>query len=295
MGVEGMARAKQSDYGAGLEIVRGGLALALEHDLTAVAAELYQRLSVTLYEAADWRNAEAALDTALELCRMSPEADVGACISCMAYVLRERGEWTRAAQMSREMIESGTTVFVAEGLLGAIYAAEGKLASARRLLTSCLGVASGIEHYNMTVDATSALARVAAAEGDVAEAAARCHALLALWEGSDDHHYALAGLRWAAAFFAAQGDRAGAHACAAALTRCAARTGHPDALAALAASIAETALMEGDAATAAEQLTRAVELHRELDTPYERVQVELRAGVALAAASGRAPSLRAPR
>ena len=31
---------------AGLEIVRHGLALALEHDLTAVAAELYQRLSV---------------------------------------------------------------------------------------------------------------------------------------------------------------------------------------------------------------------------------------------------------
>jgi DNA-binding NarL/FixJ family response regulator len=185
------------------------------------------------------------------------------------------------------MIASGTTVFVAEGLLGAIYAAEGKLASARRLLASCLGVASGIEHYNMTVDSTSALARVAAAEGDVADAAARCHALLARWEGSDDNHYALAGLRWAAAFFSSQGDRAGAHACAAALTRCASRTGHPDALAALAHAIGETALLEGDADTAAEQLTRAVELHRDLDMPYERAQIELRAGVALAAAGER--------
>ena len=45
--------------------MRGGLALALEHDLTAVAAELYQRLSVTLYESADYRRAEEALDTAL--------------------------------------------------------------------------------------------------------------------------------------------------------------------------------------------------------------------------------------
>ena len=56
----------------GLEIVRHGLALALEHDLTAVAAELYQRLSVTLYESADFRRAEEALDTALELCEREP-------------------------------------------------------------------------------------------------------------------------------------------------------------------------------------------------------------------------------
>ena len=55
IGLEGMARAKHGDYAAGLETVRDGLALALEHDLTAVAAELYQRLSVTLYDAADYR------------------------------------------------------------------------------------------------------------------------------------------------------------------------------------------------------------------------------------------------
>ncbi|MEA2385916.1 MAG: hypothetical protein QOJ22_90, partial [Thermoleophilaceae bacterium] len=48
LGLEGVARAKRGDYEDGLETVRTGLALALEHDLTAVAAELYQRLSVTL-------------------------------------------------------------------------------------------------------------------------------------------------------------------------------------------------------------------------------------------------------
>ena len=53
LGLEGLALAKHGDYEGGLQTVSGGLALALEHDLTAVAAELYQRLSVTLYEAAD--------------------------------------------------------------------------------------------------------------------------------------------------------------------------------------------------------------------------------------------------
>jgi DNA-binding NarL/FixJ family response regulator len=67
----------------------------------------------------------------------------------------------------------------------------------------------------------------------------------------------------------------------------ASETGHPDALAALAHAIAETALLEGDVDTAAEQLTRAVELHRTLDMPFERAQIELRAGVALTAAGER--------
>ncbi len=135
LGLEGMARAKHGEYEAGLETVRGGLALALEHDLTAVAAELYQRLSVTLYDSADYRSAEAALGTALELCRASPDAGTQlACETCMAYVLRERGAWAPAAELSRELIARGSAVFVAEALLGTIQAYEGKLGSARRLL-----------------------------------------------------------------------------------------------------------------------------------------------------------------
>ena len=69
LGLEGVARAKRGDFEAGLETVRDGLALALEHDLTPVAAELYQRLSLVLYDAADYRRAQETLDTALELCR----------------------------------------------------------------------------------------------------------------------------------------------------------------------------------------------------------------------------------
>ena len=159
-----MTRAKLDDHGAGLEIVRHGLALALEHDLTTVAAELYQRLSVTLYDSADFRRAEEALDTALELCEASPDPDtIVACVSCMAYVLRERGEWSRATRMCRDMLAAGTAVYVAEGLLGAIHAYEGRHASARRLLTASLAVATRNSHFNMIVDTTAALARVATA------------------------------------------------------------------------------------------------------------------------------------
>ncbi len=284
LGLVGVGTAKRGEYEKGLETVRSGLALALEHDLTPVAAELYQRLSVVLYDSADYRRAEETLNSALELCRTTdePVTEV-ACVTCMVYVLRECGEWTEALKLGRELIDSGTAVWVAEGIIGMISAGQGKLSSARRMLSSSLAAASQVDHFNMTVDTTTSLARIAAIEGDAQETAERCRSVLALWENSEDHHYAIAGLRFGAGFFSREGDLGDAHACAEALARISSETGHSDALAALASAIGETALATGDAETAAEQLTRAVELHRGLDLPYERAQIELRAGVALAA------------
>jgi ATP/maltotriose-dependent transcriptional regulator MalT len=202
-------------------------------------------------------------------------------------VLRERGDWQRAGEMSRQLIADGTAVWVAEGLLGAIRCYEGRYGAARRLLTSCLTVATRQGHFNMTVDSTAALARLAAAEGDAEEAGRHCRSVLARWADSDDHHYAIGGLRWASSFFAGEGVAECAHECADALSRIAARTGQPDALAALACAIGETAMVDGDAATATTQMGRAAELHRELDMPFERAQVELRTGIAAGAAGDR--------
>ncbi len=292
LGLRGVVEAKSGDFDRGLESVRAGLALALEHDLTPVAAELYQRLSLVLYDGADYRRAEEALDTALDLCHT--DGDTGtevACVTCLVYVLRERGEWSRASELGRELIEADTAVWVAEGLLGAIHAFEGRLSAARRLLTASRAVSSAVGHYNMYVDSTTGLAIVAAAEGLDDEAATHCRELLARWEESEDHHYAVWGVRWATSWFARRGRRKEAQLCAAALGRMAAEGGHDDAVAALAQAVGELALLEGDATSAAENLARAVELQRNLATPHERAQVELRAGVALAAAGEREAAL----
>ena len=292
LGLRGVAQAKGGKFEDGLESVRTGLALALDEDLTPVAAELYQRLSLVLYDGADYRQAEEALDTALGLCRTGGNAGTEiACVTCLIYVLRERGEWQRAEEMGRELIDSGTAVWVAEGLLGAIHAFRGKLTPARRMLTASRAVSSSVRHYNMFIDSTTSLAIVAAAEGLDDEVARYCRELLSRWEESQDHHYAVWGMRWAASWFARRGDRGGANACAEALGTMASEAGHGDALAALAQAIGELALLEGDEAAAAEHLSRAVELHRALAIPHERAQVELRAGVALAAAGQREEAL----
>lgn len=293
LGLQGVAQAKGGQFEDGLASVRTGLALALEEDMTPVAAELYQRLSLVLYDGADYRSAEEALDTALELCPSDgDDASLElACVTCLVYVLRERGEWPRAEELGRELIDSGTAVWVAEGLIGAIHAFQGKLSSARRLLTASRAVSSSVRHYNMYVDSTTSLAIVAAAEGLDDEAAKHCRELLARWEEGEDHHYAVWGMRWAASHFAQRGQREAAGACAEALSQMASKAGHPDALAALAQALGELALLEGDEAAAAEHLSRAVELHRTLAIPHERAQVELRAGVALAAAGEREEAL----
>jgi DNA-binding NarL/FixJ family response regulator len=292
LGLQGVVEAKGGDFEQGLESVRSGLALALEHDLTPVAAELYQRLSLVLYDSADYRQAEEALDTALDLCRTDGDAGTEvACVTCLVYVLRERGEWSRAAELGHELIGSDTAVWVAEGLVGAIHAFEGKYGAARRMLSASRAVSSSVGHYNMYIDSTTSLAIVAAAEGLEDEAAGRCRELLARWEASEDHHYAVWGVRWAASWFAQQERREDVQLCAAALGQMASEGGHDDAVAALAQAVGELALLEGDAAGAVENLSRAVELHRNMSTPHERAQVELRAGVALAAAGEREEAL----
>jgi len=292
LGLEGLSSALSGDYDGGLTTVQAGLALALEHGLNDVAAELYQRLSMVLYDSADYRRAQETLDTALGLCRAGDLSSTElACVTCMVYVLRECGEWPRAVELGQDLIAEGRAVWVCEGLIGAIHALQGDLGTARRLLSSCLATATKLDHFHMTLDSTAGLARVAAAHGDGDEAAALCRRMLADWERSEDHHVGASCLRWATGFFARNGDRDGAHAGAEALTRIASSAGHPDALAALAYAIGETALADGDAATAAEQLNRAVDLHRDLEIPYERAEMSVRAGVALAAAGEREPAL----
>ena len=291
MGLEGVARAKRGEPEAGLEAVRSGLALAFEHDLTPVAAELYQRLSLVLYDGADYRQAQEALDSALDLCETDDTGTVTACVTCMVYVLRESGDWDGALKLGRDLIASDTAVWVAEGLLGVIHGYQGKLTSARRMLSSALATASKVGHYNMSVDATAGLAWVAAAEGEREEAAGHCRSLLSRWEESEDHHYAVRGLRWSAGHFAREGDLGGAHACSEALASIAADTGRGEALAALGHAIGELALANGDPDGAAEQLRKAVELQRPLDVPFEQAEIELRAGVVLAAAGEREPAL----
>jgi DNA-binding CsgD family transcriptional regulator/tetratricopeptide (TPR) repeat protein len=288
---QGVVMAKRGEFEPGMELVKQGLSLALEHNLTAEAVDAYQRLGTTFETAGDYANAREALSSALDLCRITDnhEPEAG-CVACMAYVLRELGEWPRTIELSRELItenEGNGVRAIADGSLGYIRAIRGELGPARRHLTAGLETARRLDILSMQVDCASSLAMVADFDSDLDGAVERGRFVLGRWEESEDHHYAVWGLRLSASLFARARLTAEAHACADALTRIATSSGHGDALAALAHSLGEIALAEGEPELAAEQLGRAVELHRSLRIPAERAQILHRAGVALAAAGER--------
>jgi ATP/maltotriose-dependent transcriptional regulator MalT len=204
----------------------------------------------------------------------------------MAYVLRELGDWAEVDALSRRLIDDNASpqdTLVADGVLGAIEAWRGRPKAALPLLTRCLETATSLNVVSMQCDSAAALAWLAAREGDAERAEQYCRLLLERWEQSEDHHYAVWGLRWACGWLAGRGELTLARACANGLSSIAASTGHPDALAALACALGETALADGDAETAVAQLLRAVELHRTLDTPFERAAVGYRAAIVLIA------------
>ena len=102
MALEGVARVKGGAFDEGITIVREALALALEHELTADAAEVYQRLGTALEISGDYAGAADALDTALGFCERSGQGALAqVCLSCMAYVLRELGVDTGAIRVER--------------------------------------------------------------------------------------------------------------------------------------------------------------------------------------------------
>jgi hypothetical protein len=73
----------------GVELVRAGLAMALEHGLVGPAAEIYQRLADALEHAGDYAGASATYDEAYSFCAantLEPSAQL--CLAGLTVVLR---------------------------------------------------------------------------------------------------------------------------------------------------------------------------------------------------------------
>ena len=296
LGIEGVAMAKRGEVEGGLELARSGLSLALEQGMTASAGSLYQCLGTVLEAGADYGAARDAIETAIGLCQAAgASSKERVCLECMAYLLRELGEWSRALELSRRVAGDGVTApgaqMVVDGERGSIEGFRGDAASARPVLADALESAIRLDLLSMQVDISASLAWVADLQGDHETAASHCRFLLERWERSEDHHYAVWGLRWGASFFARAGDGVQARACAEALSRIATDAGQTDVLAALAHALAEAALLDGELELAADQVERAVDLHRGLEIPWERAQISLRAGVILAATGERERAL----
>jgi DNA-binding CsgD family transcriptional regulator len=131
------------------------------------------------------------------------------------------------------------------------------------------------------------LAVVEENEGAAQSAEKYYREVIDLWRQGEDRHDAIAAMCAAATFFAAQGFEKETALCAEALAAIASATGNPEALAALAYTLGETALLHGNAEEAARQFMQALAHMEKLEIPMERAKFEYRTGFALARANSK--------
>ena len=292
LALEGQVRTKLGEGEAGVALVRSALSLALAENATAAAAEAYFRLGSALEHSAAYPAAIDAYTTAHGYCSTQGLEEPGdVCFACLAPIMVHTGEWQRAAEICREVLEGKAAPtfarMVATGELGHVYALRGEPGRGRRLLAEALAFAQPNGPFGLEVETTYALARVEELDPADGDAGGRMRGFLERWQTREEGHYSVSAFRWAATLFARRGDGPDAGACADALARIAAMTGDTEAVAALAHALGELALMSGDADGAVQQFAQALELLADLPAPHDRAETQVRAAVAFAAAGAR--------
>ena len=186
LGHEGNARARMGQGQQGVELVRAGLAMAPEHGLAGPAAEIYQRLADALEHAGDYAGASATYDEAYNFCSangLEPTAQL--CLACLTAVLRQSGDWERAATLCQRVIESSDATLharaVATGMLGSILGVRGRTRQVRPLLLESATLARQLELAAMELLSSWGLAIVDTVEGAMQSAVGHCWALLERW------------------------------------------------------------------------------------------------------------------
>jgi DNA-binding CsgD family transcriptional regulator len=292
LGLEGNVRARMGQGRDAVELVRAGLTLALDHNLTGPAAEIYQRLADSLEHAGDYPGAEETYQAASAYCEanaLEPTAQL--CMACLTAVLRQSGDWDRAATVCRQVLAAPEATVharaVATGMLGSILGVRGQTRRARPLLLESASLARHIELAAMELNAAWGHALTDQAAGTPALATERCRWILERWQRTEERHYVVPPLRWATTLLAESGDGDGARACTAALAQIATDAGQDEAMSALSHALGELALLDGNAEQAAAQFGRALELLRGVGAPFERAESERRAAAALTLASRR--------
>jgi predicted ATPase/DNA-binding CsgD family transcriptional regulator len=287
LSLEGQIRTKLGDTERGVELAREGLALALAENLIEPAGEAYTRLASALEHSSGYPEAINAYSAATGFCHqqgLSGMAEI--CFACLAPAMVKTGEWDRAVEVCRAILDSGDAPAAARAVaaaeLGVVYVLRGATRRARRLLSDGLGFARRNEVFGLEIEAAQGLARADALEGRVEDAVFRARNLLDRIAVREERHYAVSALRWITTFFGHQGLTADRARAAELLTRTAAALGTAEAVAGLGHALGELALADGDAAGAAQHFTDAIDVLGDL-APYVRAETELRVAIALTA------------
>ena len=283
----GNIHARSGRVAEGIDMVRAALARALEENRPDLAGESYQRLADSIERTSNFTSAIEAYRSGIELCeRHGLALTTNVCLMCMSYALLRTGAWEEAAAAAARVLKSLDSNAVAtagaNAILGLVYALRGELQRSRPFVVAATALSRSAASATVEFCGRWGLALHNALSGNNAAAAEQCRAFLSRWRQTEEGAVATPVLRWASVCLASDGDRDGVRACADALGVIVTRLGHAETLSALAHVLGEIALLDGDAALAAEQFRHATVLLDDRSFPFERAQSQLRAAVACA-------------
>jgi DNA-binding NarL/FixJ family response regulator/tetratricopeptide (TPR) repeat protein len=290
--LQGNLVARRGRYPEGIAIIRAALEQALALDRPPLVGEIYQRLADAIERSSDFAAGAATNREGIAFCEERGAAGgVVACLTCISWILVHGGEWDQAVIACRRLIDSPIAPPLARavglGSLGVVHVFRGELRKGEPLLAESDAIARRLDHALMELISRWGLALRDSIAGDDDAAAERCRGILARWREFEERHVSMPILRWSASCFARVGDRDGLRACADAFGGAAAMFSHAEPLSALAHVLGETAWLDGDAVRAADQFEHAVALLEDMQLPRERVESQLRAAAACAAAGRR--------
>jgi ATP/maltotriose-dependent transcriptional regulator MalT len=291
--IEAMARglcgnilSMQGEFDKGREIVQQALSLALANNETDAASIIYRRLASALEYASDYLSARDAYYNAYNFCvTESKDESAQICLSCMSYTLFQTGEWKKSLEFCREVISSVNTpensIPVGYSMMGLIFAFRGETKKAFKNLKKGLRLARKL---NVTAAELLVLWGLAVAyenDSDIPSAIENYRSVITLWEKTQDHHDIIPVFIWASKIFAGKKLGKEATQCAEAIASIASATGNPEAMAALAYTLGEKALLNNNVDEAITQFSQALNHIDKLEIPLEKLFIELRLGTVL--------------
>lgn len=292
-GLRAQMLARRGAFDDAAQHAAAALELARASGVASAIFDAYWYLAAIGMTRADYAGAVEALEDAADYCRVTGRStDEHLCIACLAKILMKRGDWDRSLALADDVLavgDAGVNVrWAALWSAGFIAVARGQTDRGRPLLDEVAAIGRRLGFTAAHVDGVHGLALADEIDGELDSAAQRGRELI---EAGREHrrdtlHFPPA-LRWTASFFADRRDAEQVGACVDVLSRIAEHFGSPDAVAAVAHALGEAALVEGDAAQAAAQFERALDVLHEIDAPVESALTKLRAGRAFAAAGER--------
>jgi DNA-binding NarL/FixJ family response regulator len=270
-----------------LELARRALAFAKAGSHVEMLMRAYWSLGAIANAWAEYPTAQATLEDAVAFCqRENIPAEEQFCLACLAVVVRSRGDWKRAEELSRVVLSSPLATDDGKAhaycVLGLIAIQRGSTKQGRSHLRRALSQAHDVPGTRVECEFGLVLADEIEGKAD-----GGWHELVASSSDAAIAHHYLSVLLWASTFAARREDAALVHACAASLERLTSSFASSQALAALAHALGEVALLDRNGQRAAEQFQQALQFMDGVDTPAERALSQMRAGAALAAVGER--------